>query len=130
MSTMTPTSAATPHDPPLSGVQPIDERQPTLRSPLRIDSVRLPSTPLIRFLRWWLPAIVCLVGVAIAIVTHFDTDGVDALAVFGGAGSSIWLMNFLWRLGISGEEDRDREAAARTFYDTHGYWPDEPSPER
>lgn len=106
------------------------ESQSRLRSALRTESERLPSTSLVLFVRWWLPAIICLVGVAIAIGMKFDGDGLDALAAFVGAGSSIWLLNFLWRMGVSGEDERDAEAAARDFLTEHGHWPDEPGPDR
>jgi hypothetical protein len=114
---------------PRDDQDPTGETQSRLRSALRTESERLPSTPFVLFLRWWLPAIVCLVGVAIAIVTKFDGEGLDALAAFVGAGSSIWLMNFLWRMGVSGEDERDKEAAARDFLTEHGHWPDEPAPD-
>ena len=106
------------------------EHQSWLRSVLTAETARLPSSRLVRFLRWWLPTIVCLTGVAIAIIDNFDVTGLDALAALLGAGSSIWLMNFLWRLGVSGEEDRDKEEAARMFLEVHGHWPDEPGPDR
>jgi hypothetical protein len=106
------------------------EHQSRLGSVLSVETARLPSSRLIRFLRWWLPAIVCLSGVAIAIIDNFDATGLDALAALLGAGSSIWLMNFLWRLGVSGDDDREKEEAARVFLEVHGHWPDEPGPDR
>ena len=112
-------------DPP-----PKEESQSRLRSAFSTESERLPSTPLVRFVRWWLPAIICLVGVAIAIGMRFDGEGLDALAAFVGAGGSISLLNFLWRMGVSGEDERDAEAAARDFLTEHGHWPDEPGPDR
>jgi hypothetical protein len=86
---------------------------------------RLPSSPLIQFLRWWLPAIVVLVGIALAAANGFSEDSLEGGAAIVGAGLSIWLMNVLWRVGISGDRDRDDEQAARDYYDEHGRWPDE-----
>ena len=37
-------------------------------------------------------------------------------------------MNILFRVGLNDDVDRDREDAARDFYDRHGHWPDEPAP--
>jgi hypothetical protein len=34
-------------------------------------------------------------------------------------------MNVFFRIGASGDKDRDDEDAARDFLDAHGYWPDE-----
>jgi len=89
------------------------------------DSERLPSSPLIRVLRWWLPATLCLVGVVILVADGFDGFGVAAFAAFAGAGSSIWLANFLWRMGVSGDDEREREAADRVYLAEHGHWPDQ-----
>lgn len=89
------------------------------------ESARLPDSPVVRFLRLWLPAIVCLVGVAIGAIGGFAGTSFDAMMAFLGAGSSIWLINFLWRLGVSGDDERDREEAARAYLAEHGHWPDE-----
>jgi len=86
---------------------------------------RLPSSPLIRFLRWWLPAIVVLAGFALAAANGFSEDSVEGGAAVVGAGLSIWLINVLWRIGVSGDDDRDDELAAREHYDRHGRWPGE-----
>ncbi|MCW3038598.1 MAG: hypothetical protein JWM31_503 [Solirubrobacterales bacterium] len=88
---------------------------------------RLPSSPLIVFLRWYLPAIVCLVGLVLIALAGASEDSLEGGAAIIGAGLSIWLMNILWRVGISGDDDRDDEQAAREYYDAHGRWPDEPS---
>lgn len=86
---------------------------------------RLPSSPLVQFLRWWLPAIVCLVGLGLAAANDFSDDSLEGGAAIVGAGLSIWLMNILLRIGISGDDDRDDEVAARAYFDKHGRWPDE-----
>jgi hypothetical protein len=88
----------------------------------------LPSSPFIRFLRYWLPALVCLSGVIVAAARGFDDIGLEGGAGLVGAGASIWLMNVLLRVGISGERDRDAEDAARRYFDEHGRWPDEDGP--
>jgi hypothetical protein len=31
----------------------------------------------------------------------------------------------LFRIGVEGDKDRDREDAARAYFDEHGHWPDE-----
>ena len=91
---------------------------------LRAHSERLPVTLAVRLLRWWIPAGVCLAGFAILAADDFSSSGVDAFAAFFGAGSSIWLINFLWRLGVSGDDERDLEAEDRAYLARHGHWPD------
>ncbi len=85
----------------------------------------LPATPLITFLRWWLPAIVIVAGVLAYVLSGGTDTSLEGAAGIVGAGSSIWLMNFLWRLGVSGDSERDAEVAAREYFDRHGRWPDE-----
>jgi hypothetical protein len=90
-----------------------------------VESDRLPTSRSVRLLRVWLPAGLCLLGLVLLIVNGFDLFGVSAFAAFVGAGSSIWLTNVLWRIGVSGDDERDREAQDRVYLAKHGHWPDE-----
>ena len=94
--------------------QPGASRRPRWRDPLFL-------------VRWALPALVVLAGFVVLVVRR-DTIGVEAWALLVGAGLSIWLLNFLYRLSISGDRDRDDEARARRYLDEHGHWPDEEPP--
>jgi len=76
-----------------------------------------------------LPLAVILGGLVILVVRR-DMLGIEAFALLLGAGASIWLVNFLYRLSISGDRVRDEEDRARVFFDRHGHWPDEAAPER
>jgi len=76
-----------------------------------------------------LPLAVILAGLVILVVRR-DMLGFEAFALLLGAGASIWLVNFLYRLSISGDRVRDEEDRARVFFDRHGHWPDEAAPER
>jgi hypothetical protein len=42
-----------------------------------------------------------------------------------GGGLSVLLLNWLFRFGVSGDEERDREEQARRYLERHGHWPDE-----
>jgi len=95
------------------------------RSVLDPHSSRLPDSKLALFIRHGLPLIVCLIGIAIGVIEGFSDTSLDAMFAFLGAGSSIWLINFLWRLGVSGDDERDEENAARSYLAEHGHWPDE-----
>jgi hypothetical protein len=87
------------------------------------DTERLPASLPVRLLRWWIPGILCLIGTVLMIADDFNTFGVSAFAAFAGAGSSTWLINFLWRLGVSGDDERELEARDRVFLATRGRWP-------
>ncbi len=83
---------------------------------------RLPTA----LFRLWLPLALCLLGAVLLLLEGFDTFGVDAFGGFVGAGSSVWLTNVLWRIGVQGNTDRDEEEAARRYLARHGRWPDGP----
>lgn len=73
--------------------------------------------------RYALPAVIVLVGLVFVIV-DFDANWEGGAAVMG-AGLSVLLLNFLYRMGVEGDKDRGREERARRYYDEHGHWPDE-----
>lgn len=76
------------------------------------------------FVRVWLPVGVCAAGVLIFAIRR-DLNGFEAACALIGAGLSIWLLNFLYRVGVTGDRERDAEDAARAYFDRHGRWPDE-----
>jgi hypothetical protein len=78
----------------------------------------------LRVIRYVLPAVVTVVGIALMAFGGGE-DGLEGGAAVVGAGLSIWLMNFLWRVGVSGDRDRDDEQRARAYFDEHGHWPDD-----
>jgi hypothetical protein len=36
----------------------------------------------------------------------------------------VLLLNVLYRIGVQGDKERDREDEARAYFDKHGRWPD------
>lgn len=90
-----------------------------------VASDRLPVSLPVKALRWWLPGILCVLGTVLLVANGFDLFGASAFAAFVGAGSSIWLANVLWRIGVSGDDEREREAQDRVYLAKHGHWPDE-----
>jgi hypothetical protein len=50
--------------------------------------------------------------------------GWEGWALFTGAGIAVLLLNLLFRMGVEGDKARDREEAARRYFDEHGRWPD------
>lgn len=87
------------------------------------ESERLPASLSVRLMRWWIPGALCVIGIVLMVAEHFNGFGVSAFAAFVGAGASTWLANFLWRLGVSGDDERDREARDRAFLAQHRRWP-------
>jgi hypothetical protein len=74
--------------------------------------------------RYVLPAVVALAGVVVLIVDQ-SLIGLEGFVLFIGVAGSILLLNVLYRIGVSGDAERDREEAARTYFDEHGRWPED-----
>jgi hypothetical protein len=45
-------------------------------------------------------------------------------SIIGVLGAILLIVVILWALA-TGRNDRDREEAARRYFDEHGHWPDE-----
>jgi hypothetical protein len=69
-----------------------------------------------------LPVGIVAIGVALAALGRDDAV-VGAGVVLTGVGMLVALLNVLMRLGIESGGDRDREEAARRYFDRHGRWP-------
>jgi hypothetical protein len=72
--------------------------------------------------RYGIPLVLFVAGVVVA----GTTGSLAAGALFISASTAVLLLNVLFRIGVQGDRDRDREEAARRFFDEHGRWPDEP----
>ena len=70
--------------------------------------------------RYGIPAVLFVAGMVV-----WATGGVAAGAMFISAATAVLLLNLLFRIGMEGDKDRDREEAARRYFDEHGHWPDE-----
>jgi hypothetical protein len=79
------------------------------------------SSPLLRFTRHGIPALTVLAGV-VAMCFGTDTSLVGGAGLIG-AGIAIWLVAWLYRLGVQGDSARDAEERARQQFDRTGRWP-------
>jgi hypothetical protein len=77
--------------------------------------------------RYGLPAAIFLTGVVVFGVATDREVALEIGAMFWGVAIAVFLLNFFFRMGVSGEADRDREQQARDYFDEHGHWPDEPA---
>lgn len=74
--------------------------------------------------RYGLGAALVIAGIVL-IVVNPGGFGVDGFAMAVGGGLSVLLINFLFRLGVSGDREREAEEQARSYFDEHGVWPEE-----
>jgi hypothetical protein len=74
-------------------------------------------------MRYVLPGVLILAGIlALALGGDHKAEG---FGLFVGAGISLALMNLLFRVGASGDREREEEETAREYFSRHGHWPDE-----
>ena len=83
----------------------------------------------ILLLRYGIGAVMVVAGIVMLVVDPSGL-GVDGFAMAAGGGLSVLLVNFLYRLGVSGDTERDEEERARAYFDEHGEWPEEEQRER
>ena len=76
-------------------------------------------------LRYGLPAALVAAGFVILVVVDGSLRW-EGWAMCVGAGLSVLLLNWLFRLGAEGDREREAEEAARDYYSAHGRWPDDP----
>lgn len=74
-----------------------------------------------------LPLGIAVAGVVAIVVGHGRTS-----SPWAAAGVSlvivaliVWLLNWLFRMSVESNRDREREEEARRYFDRHGRWPEE-----
>lgn len=105
---------------------------------------RAPPRVLLSVVRVWLPVVMAVAGVGLIIAggarVHAregileDTlqgNGIlqSTLAAYGLAllliALMVWMINWLFRMSIQSNRERDQEEEAREYFERHGRWPDE-----
>jgi len=88
---------------------------------------RAPSGParvrrwLLLGIRYVLPVLVTLCGAVImAFGSETDLEGGASIV---SAGLAIYFLNWLYRIGVTGDRERVTEEAARDYFSRHGRWP-------
>jgi hypothetical protein len=81
------------------------------------------------FVRYGIPLLLALTGIVLLFAAD-RTVAPEAWAGFTGAGIAVFLLNVLFRIGVEGDLERDREDEARAYFDRHGRWPGEDDSER
>ncbi len=83
--------------------------------------------------RVWLPLLIGVAGVVLIVLGHGSlSTGGDTHAVLSAAGVAlllvaviVWMLNWMFRMSVASNRDREREDEARRYFDAHGRWPDE-----
>ena len=84
-----------------------------------------PGRFLLSLTRVWLPVAIAIAGV-VAIVVGHGTNGTAAAGVgLLIVALTVWMINWMYRMSVDSNRERDREDQAREYFAAHGRWPDE-----
>ncbi len=75
--------------------------------------------------RWLLPAAIGTIGLVAVFIGHGRDSTAAAGVVLMGAALIVATINWLFRLSVESNVDREREEMAREYFDIHGTWPDD-----
>jgi hypothetical protein len=81
-----------------------------------------------KVVRFWIPAAILVAGIVLVVVRGGDETSLEGCAALWGAGLSVALLNWLHRMGVSGDRSRTEEDEARAYLARHGRWPDDVPP--
>ena len=80
---------------------------------------------LIVFTRIWLPLVIAAAGVVAIFVGHGRTGAAGAGVGLLLVALTVWMINWMYRMSVQSNRERDREEEAREYFSRHGRWPDE-----
>jgi hypothetical protein len=75
--------------------------------------------------RVWIPVAIAIAGGVVFVIGHGRTAAAAAGVSLVIAALIVWMINWMYRLSIESNRERDREEEAREYFDRHGRWPDE-----
>ena len=92
-----------------------------------------PGQIILSVTRLWLPLAIAVVGIVLIVLGHGSlSDKSTSDAVDSGAGVAlviaaiiVWMINWMYRLSLRSNEDREQEEAARRHFDRTGRWPED-----
>ncbi len=75
--------------------------------------------------RLWLPLAIAAVGVAGIIVGHGTAPAAGAGVGLIIVAIIVWMVNWMFRMSVESNREREVEEEAREYFTRHGRWPDE-----
>jgi hypothetical protein len=103
-----------------------EDTEPRANVDYAMDDVhRKPARALLVATRIWLPLAIAVAGV-VAIAVGGGSGAVAAAGVvLLGVALIVWMINWMFRISLESNRDREREEAARAYFDRHGRWPED-----
>ena len=80
--------------------------------------------PLTLFVRYGIGGIGVVAGIVVLVINP-GGFGVDGFGLLEGAALSVLMLNWIYRIGVAGDREREQEEGARRYLEEHGHWPDE-----
>jgi hypothetical protein len=92
-----------------------------------------PGRVLLAVTRIWLPLVIAAGGVVLIVLGHASvSQQAGGHALEAGSGVAllvvaiiVWMVNWMFRMSVESNREREVEEEAREYFDRHGYWPDE-----
>jgi hypothetical protein len=75
--------------------------------------------------RIWLPLSIALAGIVAVVLGHARTALAGAGVVLLGTALIVWMINWMFRMSVDSNREREQEEEAREYFDRHGRWPDD-----
>jgi protein-S-isoprenylcysteine O-methyltransferase Ste14 len=86
--------------------------------------------------RVWLPGAIAIAGIVLIVIGHGSYSQLaNTHSLESAAGVSllivaliVWMLNWMYRLSLRSNVDREHEERAREYFDRTGRWPDDDEP--
>jgi hypothetical protein len=75
--------------------------------------------------RVWVPVAIAIAGVVGIVIGHGKSAAAGAGVGLVIVALIVWMINWMFRMSVASNRERDREEEAREYFDLHGRWPDE-----
>jgi hypothetical protein len=83
------------------------------------------SRVLLSATRIWVPVLIVVAGVVGIVIGHGRTGAAAAGVGLLIVALIVWMINWLFRMSVASNRERDREEEAREHFSRTGRWPDE-----
>jgi hypothetical protein len=80
---------------------------------------------LLAMTRIWLPLAIAIAGVVAIVIGHGRTGAAAAGVGLLIVAVTVWMLNWMFRMSVESNRDRELEEEAREYFDKHGRWPGE-----
>jgi hypothetical protein len=83
--------------------------------------------------RIWIPLGIAAAGIVLIVLGHASlSQQARGHALESGTGVAllivaiiVWMVNWMFRMSVDSNREREVEEEARQYFDRHGHWPDE-----